>query len=578
MPIETVAIFPVHVEEPYSGKGTYGLPDTLRFEWYQPGKAIPIRTQTFTNPTPDQNRRGFPLHVGEEGVIASKLRMVVEAPWQGGESLHWALSEIMVLSGKRNIAAGYPVTIESQQGPEIQDVWFPNALTDSNNPLGPPVIPEASPSNGFLCNHTGNQNEIKWMQLDLGETQIIDEVRLFPSRPTDTSDLPGTGFPIRFKLEFGSDPEFRNPQIIFDTGEENFPNPGDSPVILLANGESARFVRLTATLLCPYARGYSFSLAEMEVWSGGGNVAAGALVTASDIFDNPTYPRWQPEYLVDGFASRNRIVPFDEWIEGLIQRGRLNEEILALRMELQTAHERVSRGSILIGTALLAIAGLLATAFFKSIRSRRLETARIRDQISRDLHDDVGSNLGGIALIADSLADAKEIPSEVRQEILEIRDVADTTSQSMRDIIWLIQEGDSSLEALVVRLKEIARRTLVGMDVEIEVLPNPLPEQELSLQVRRQIFLAFKEALHNVRKHADANGVQVKIHYQAEERKFAFVVHDDGCGFDEAMSPMGHGLENLERRASALDGSFKIKSSPEEGCRVEFSGLVIPSK
>ncbi|HIG28118.1 MAG TPA: hypothetical protein EYQ50_10080 [Verrucomicrobiales bacterium] len=575
--IDAVALFPVHVEAPFSGVGTYGLPRSIRLEWFAPDEETPIKSETFSDPDPRQNRRGFPLYLPVKDVIASRLRIVVVEPWQSGESRLWALSEVMVLSGARNIAAGRSVEFESGGQAIIPDIWFPTALTDANSPLGPPVVPDPSPTNGFLCNHTENPEETKWMQIDLGKRVSVDEVRLFPSRPTDFLDLPGTGFPIRFRVEVDDDPGFNDPVVIFRTEDEDFPNPGDSPVVLTADGASARYVRLTATRLCPFVRGFSFSLAEMEVWSQDRNLAAGAPVSASDVFADPRYPRWKPEYLVDGYTSRNRIVPYSDWVAGLTRRRLINREIANLESEAVTANEQVARGAVQAGGGLLILAGLLGTAFLRSLRARRLETARLREQIARDLHDHVGSNLGGIVLLAESLADGGELQEKVREEILEIRDVADATSQSMRDIVWLIQDGDTSLGALMLHLKETARQMLTGLDLEIEVRPRPLPNQTLSLQIRRHVYLAFKEALHNVRKHADASQVRIGIDVDVRGEQITFQVQDDGCGFHSGMPSSGHGLENLEKRAEALGGSFAVESSPGRGCLICFSGTLARS-
>lgn len=574
--IDAVALFPVHVEAPFSGVGTFGLPRSIRLEWFAPGERAPIKTETFSDPDPDQSRRGYPLQVPIKDVVASRLRVVVVEPWQGGESRLWALSEVMVVSGARNVAAGRAVKIESGRQTEIPGVWFPSALTDAINPLGAPVVQDPSPSNGFLCNHTENPEETKWMQIDLGKRVSVDEVRLFPSRPTDFADLPGTGFPVRFRVEVDDDPGFNDPIVIFNVENENFPNPGDSPVVLPGEGTSGRYVRLTATRLCSFGRGFSFSLAEMEVWSQDRNLAAGAPVSASDVFASLKFPRWKPEYLVDGYTSRNRIVPYSDWLEGLARRRQLDSEIASLESGVQAAHERVARGTVLAGGGLLVLAGLLGTAFLRSLKARRLEAVRLRDQISRDLHDDVGSNLGGIALLADSLADVGELSEKVRDEIIGIRDVADTTSQSMRDIVWLIQDGDTSLNALVLRLQEIARRTLAGLEMELEVRPRPVPDQELSLQVRRHVFLAFKEALHNVRKHAKASQVRIVIDLEKSGEKIDFQVQDNGCGFDSELPSSGLGLENLKRRAEALRGSFAVDSSRQGGCVIRFTGKVNP--
>ncbi|MEO0446487.1 MAG: ATP-binding protein, partial [Verrucomicrobiota bacterium] len=573
--IDAVALFPIHVESPYSGKGTYGLPQSIRLEWFDE-EGRKFEAKSYTDPEVDRKRRGIPWRIPIEDVRASRLRVVVEEPWMRGDSQLWALSEVVVFSGSRNLAAGRAVTMDPGQRPFRSGEWFPQALTDGNNPLGPPVVPDPSPSNGFLCDHSEDSEERKWMQIDLGSSKEIDEIRLYPSRPTDIADLPGTGFPVRFRLELDDDPAFLHPIVVFREEKDDFPSPGDCPVVLPVERESGRYVRLTVTRLRPFVQGFSFSLAEMEVWSGNRNVAAGAKVSASDVFSHPNYPRWKPDYLVDGYSSRNRIISPDRWVEELNLRRQLEHDIEQLLEGKRVANERIAQGSMITGSGFLLLATVLGMAFLRSLQVRRRETERLREQIAQDLHDDVGSNLGGIALLADSLAEDPNLQNDLRDDLLEIRDVSASMSQSMRDIVWLIQDRERSLGSFVIRLQETARRMGGGWELTFAVSPRPLPQQRLSLQVRRHVFLAFKEVLHNVRKHAQASRVAIEIETDERGDRLSFQVKDDGCGFDPSLGFSGNGMANLKSRAKALQGSVDIRSAPGEGCLTRFVGVVKP--
>ena len=79
----------------------------------------------------------------------------------------------------------------------------------------------------------------------------------------------------------------------------------------------------------------------------------------------------------------------------------------------------------------------------------------------------------------------------------------------------------------------------------------------------------FKEALHNVVRHAGATRVSIEVRIAARELHVA--IEDDGCGFDVATASEGQGLRSLERRASSLGGALQVRSSPGTGTRVAFS-------
>jgi len=99
------------------------------------------------------------------------------------------------------------------------------------------------------------------------------------------------------------------------------------------DGRSVRWLRITANRLRDRGSQSSFSLAELQVWSHGVKVALGADVTALDTFDSSEYPRWRPEYLVDGFNNRNRILDFPVWLEGLARRHEIVLELDKLDAE-----------------------------------------------------------------------------------------------------------------------------------------------------------------------------------------------------------------------------------------------------
>jgi mono/diheme cytochrome c family protein len=180
-------------------------------------------------------------------------------------------------------------------------------------PTGPP-----SPSNGYHSGIAPKPDVEKWVQVDLGQSLPIDEIRLIPARPTDFPDTPGFGFPARFRVAISDDPAFVTCETVADHTRQDFPNPKNSAVVLRPEGKRARYVRVHAQRLWLRTNDYVFALAELEVDSGGKNVARGAAVTALDSIEAG---RWSKRFLVDQYDSRHKLPDqFDSKAAASLQR------------------------------------------------------------------------------------------------------------------------------------------------------------------------------------------------------------------------------------------------------------------
>jgi len=183
---------------------------------------------------------------------------------------------------------------------------FLDDLSEARDKLAElPAAPalKKSPSNGYHSAISARPDSMQWVQVDLSESRFIDEIVLVPARPVDFPDTPGFGFPVRFHLDLSDDADFKKAARIADHTDEDYPNPGDVPVIFRV-GKKARYARVTAEILWKRTNDYAFALAELQVFSGGKNLALGAKVTAEDSIESGL---WSKKYLVDNFDSRREI-------------------------------------------------------------------------------------------------------------------------------------------------------------------------------------------------------------------------------------------------------------------------------
>jgi signal transduction histidine kinase len=273
--------------------------------------------------------------------------------------------------------------------------------------------------------------------------------------------------------------------------------------------------------------------------------------------------------VVDGFTSRKRLSEYPAYLNRIERRGELEKEREGL-YALREQKVRVADGVLKFGGTGAGAAAIFGWGWLL-IRQRGLRgqaVAQLRNQIARDLHDDIGSNLGGIVLLSEIGSRHCE-NEQAREDFKTIREAAETTSQSMQDIVWLIERENFSLRELVTRMRRSAEALLGESRIALKVSPDDFPDRPLSLFFRRHVFFAFKETINNVRRHSAATAVVLRIWIDPDELRFE--VRDNGCGFDpESASQSGNGLANLRRRAGRVKGGCNITSSPGNGTLVNF--------
>jgi ligand-binding sensor domain-containing protein/two-component sensor histidine kinase len=208
----------------------------------------------------------------------------------------------------------------------------------------------------------------------------------------------------------------------------------------------------------------------------------------------------------------------------------------------------------------LAVYGVYLT------RIRRLKHLEsIRNRISRDLHDDIGSALSSIRI----LSGQRKTSDDQDQEIFRrINRSSQQMLDNMDDIIWAIQPDQDSGEQLMIRMREFASEVIegAGMNCRIE-MDDRIERLHFDMTKKRSIYLIFKEAINNAAKYSQATEVTVKftLHQQNHLR---LEVIDDGIGFDPIHTTKGNGLKNIPLRCKELGGECKIDSAPQHGTKI----------
>ena len=210
-----------------------------------------------------------------------------------------------------------------------------------------------------------------------------------------------------------------------------------------------------------------------------------------------------------------------------------------------------------------------------SERQRAIELERSR--IARDIHDNLGSHLTRITMLSESVRTQLNQPAKARVGLLRIYDSARELTRAMDEIVWAVNPRHHTIEGLAV-LEKFALDFLGAAGIRCRLdFPERSPSWPLTSEVRHNLFLAFKEALHNVVKHARAREALVELRMDADAGNLELAVGDEGRGFQTGQfnpSPdridSGNGLENMRRRLKHVRGTCGIHSAPGKGTRVTF--------
>lgn len=565
--IEAVALVPARRYDARGLDPQFGMPDAFTVELIDAAGTVVARVAEEQETRAHPARAGHPFlyridaPVNASGMVIRAQRLSESKDVDGLHAHAW--SEVFAYACDRNIALGAEVSGSGGTPPTSPWQWRADYLTDGQTPLGLPELSSPDHRNvGWMSDSRSNPDDAVSLLVDFKESVEADRIRLIPAgKPT--SDLPsGFGFPERIVVEMSDGGgAWRN------VAAADLRNPGHNPVeIALKEGRGTR-LRLVATGLWKAFETYPafFALSEIEVLGGDRNFAAGLPVRSPDDTPGIIAPGgryWSLASLSDGHGPDGRLVPVREWI------GLLDESLIRSKQihDGRVAAEAVVAGWRRIALSLLVLlgaAGAVAVVILPvRYRARaRLEVESVRDRIAGDLHDEVGSNLGSIQMLAD-LAEARSGSSD---EMKRIQRIAAETVSAVRDIVWLLRPGGQHRIATIEHLRETTSIMLESLDWRFDA-DDAAWEAELTEERTRHLFLFFREALHNILRHSGATRVEIAV--RCGDDHLVLSVADNGCGIEAERMDRPATLSALRKRAAAMQATFKVDTASGQGVRL----------
>jgi signal transduction histidine kinase len=203
-------------------------------------------------------------------------------------------------------------------------------------------------------------------------------------------------------------------------------------------------------------------------------------------------------------------------------------------------------------------------------RLRRLEQAHAlekeRARIARDLHDDLGSSLTEVGLLADRLVESA--PGDLAPQLSGLAWRTRRLATDLSGIVWTMNASNSSLDRLAHFFQRYADRLFRNTGTRcvttgIESIPAVL----LAPDLQHNLLAIVKESMNNILKHARATEARLELSYA--EGIFQIRVSDNGVGFVvDQVEHDGNGLRNMQVRVKEMKGTFKLTSVPGAGAAV----------
>jgi hypothetical protein len=233
----------------------------------------------------------------------------------------------------------------------------------------------------------------------------------------------------------------------------------------------------------------------------------------------------------------------------------------------QTAWFQITSFTICSG-AILVCLGLWGKLALQSKAQLMLQRERAR--IARDIHDDLGAGLTQLVLLGELAQSESSDNGERRIQMEQLCEKSRGLLGSMDEVVWAVNSKRDTLRDFSIQACKYAQTFLASAAIRCRLDIEPdLPPEPFELPLRRNLFLAVKEALRNAAKHSRASELVLRIH--RHNRSLEVIVEDDGTGFDPSLaSDDRNGLSNMSHRMLEVGGECALTSAPGGGCRIVF--------
>jgi two-component system, NarL family, sensor histidine kinase UhpB len=280
------------------------------------------------------------------------------------------------------------------------------------------------------------------------------------------------------------------------------------------------------------------------------------------------------------YSSQNNIIKdsildVGETIKKTIEIGTLyttesNKKEIALLTKDKKIQDLEIKKHALLEYMLIASLIMVCILFLFMYRNYRigqsLKLQEIRNKIASDLHDDIGSTLSSISIFT---LMARGGSKEVIPMLDQIGEYSRNLLESMADIVWNINPNNDNFEKIILRMRSFAFELMGAKDIDFEFnAEESLSNLKVSMELRKNLYLIFKEATNNLVKYSEASSALFSI--TRYKNTLTMLIRDNGKGFDVEQETKGNGLRNMKNRAIEIGAKFLIESEPGKGTTIQL--------
>jgi signal transduction histidine kinase len=236
--------------------------------------------------------------------------------------------------------------------------------------------------------------------------------------------------------------------------------------------------------------------------------------------------------------------------------------------------------ALMVVVAVVFVAGTVRFIVMRRMRrelellERKRAVERDRSRIAQDIHDELGAGLTQV-LLQSSIA-SREASGQTQTDLNQISENTRELVRKMDEIVWAVTPEKDKLDSLVTYVGKFVQEFCAAVQIRCRLdLPAQLPDIAVSTEVRHGLFLAVKEAMNNIAKHASATEASIQLKLRPDA--FTFIIRDDGVGLGTSSSHdqdrlfSGRGMQNITQRLEKIGGVCVVSAAPGKGTQVELT-------